>query len=83
MYPIQARALQNQPWGLLFEIVTTWVNLGLFNQRFFLSHCNEDYLSGAYGAWIIQRSASIEELRVNQDEDKKGNDVSEILEISF
>jgi hypothetical protein len=59
------------------------VNLGLFNQRFFLSHCNEDYLSGAYGAWIIQRSASMEELRVNQDEDRKGNDVSEILEISF
>jgi hypothetical protein len=59
------------------------VTLGLFNQRFFLSHCNEGYLSSAYSAWIIQRSASMEELRVNQDEDRKGNDVSEILEISF
>jgi len=59
------------------------VTLGLFNQRFFLSYSNEDYLSSAYGAWIIQRSASMEELRVNQDEDRKGNDVSEILEISF
>jgi len=59
------------------------VNLGFFNQRFFLSYCNEVYLSSAYGAWIIQRSASIEGLRVNQDEDRKGNDVSEVLEISF
>jgi len=59
------------------------VNLGFFNQRFFLSYCNEDYLSSAYGAWIIRRSASIEGLRVNQDEDRKGNDVSEVLEISF
>jgi hypothetical protein len=50
---------------------------------FFLSYCNEDNLSSAYGAWIIQRSASIEGLPVNQDEDKKGNDVSEVLEISF
>ncbi|MBU11760.1 MAG: hypothetical protein CML59_03525 [Rhodobacteraceae bacterium] len=59
------------------------MNLGFFNQRFFLSCCNEDYLSSAYGAWIIQRSASREGLRVNQDEDRKGNDVSEVLEISF
>jgi hypothetical protein len=59
------------------------VNLGLFNQRFFLSHCNEDYLSSAYGAWIIQRSASIKGWRINQNEDSKGNDVSEILDISF
>jgi hypothetical protein len=50
MYPTQARALQNQPCGLLFEIVTTWVNLGFFKQRFFLSYFNEDYLSSACGA---------------------------------